>query len=249
MVSILLFLIGVFFGSFLNVVIDRLPRRETIIAGRSHCDFCGHTLAWYDLIPLFSFLFLQGKCRYCKKFIGWKYPSVETTTGIIFVLTYLFVPLNMLFPIILFINCCLIIIFFTDLFYGIIPDSVLIFLVLLTGITGIFSKNILPNFLTGLVTLLFFFFLFIITKKKGIGFGDVKYSFIMGFLIGFPYIIPGLYIAFLTGAGIALILMVAGKKHFKSSIAFGPFLVIGTVSVLFWGPSIWLFMQRLLGLS
>lgn len=124
-----LFFIGLAVGSFLNVLIDRLPKEENVLVGRSYCDHCRHPLAWYDLIPLLSFVLLRGRCRYCQKKISWQYPMVELLTGGMFVLGSLgflgslggsLISLCYLF----FVLCCLIVIFFADLKYGIIPDKV-----------------------------------------------------------------------------------------------------------------------------
>src|SRR5262245_30642435 len=84
MIASILFFFGLLVGSFLNVVIDRLPRGENFFIGHSHCDYCKRTLAWYDLFPLFSWIFLLGRCRYCGKFIGWKYPLIESITAFSF---------------------------------------------------------------------------------------------------------------------------------------------------------------------
>ncbi len=247
----LLFFIGLFIGSFLNVVVDRLPRQENFFAGRSHCEFCKHVLAWYDLVPIFSFVFLQGRCRYCKKFIGWKYPLIELTAGIVFTLSGWAIGINslLILGVVIGIASCLIIIFYIDLFDGIIPDSVLLVLLIFSIAEKVLLReNFLNLVVAALVTGLCFCALYFFTRKKGIGFGDVKYAFAMGFLLGFPDIIPGLYIAFLTGAVLALILVIARKKSFGSSVPFGPFLVLGTLCNLFWGTQIWAIFQKLLNL-
>lgn len=251
MIFIILFLIGIIFGSFLNVVIDRIPRRETILIGRSHCEYCSHPLSWYDLFPLFSFLFLRGKCRYCHKFIGWKYPIIEITSGLVFTLLPFFIPITQtfLFLITLAILLNLVVIFYTDLFSGIIPDIILIILFALTIIRIILFHINLPNSLLSCILAgLFFLLLFAGTKGRGMGFGDVKYAFIMGLLLGFPAIILGLYAAFLTGAAIALILVIARRKSFASAIPFGPFLVLGTVAAFLWGSYLWVIFLHLLNL-
>lgn len=245
-----LFLLGIFIGSFLNVLVDRLPREESIIKGRSHCESCGHTLFWYDLIPLFSFLQLQGKCRYCNVSLSLYYPLVELVTGVFFVLTFIFIPSESIMYYVLsikglislsyylFIVSSLIVIFFTDLKYGIIPDKVLYPAILITFSYILLNTNyMLQNYLLSAIgACMLFLLLFLGTRGRGMGFGDVKYAFFMGLLLGFPHIVVGLYIAFLTGAAISLILIVWGKKKLKgSTIPFGPFLVFGTLVSLFWG--------------
>lgn len=249
MISLIVFFLGLFIGSFLLVVIERLPRGESVIVGRSHCDMCGHTLAWYDMMPIFSYLLLQGKCRYCHKPFGTAYPVVEIVTGV------MLGTLPILFPTLSFeklvllgiIVCCLIVIFFSDFFYGIIPDVVS----LIMGITSIafvgLSTLLFQHIITACIAMGFFFALYIGTRKRGMGLGDVKFSFVMGLLLGFPLIILGLYLAFLTGSVIALILIIGKKKHFrKDTISFGPFLVIGTYISLVGGLALWNILMQLL---
>jgi len=252
MIVLLYFLlVGIFIGSFLNVIIDRIPRDEGIMLGRSHCDFCNHVLAWYDLVPFFSFLILRGRCRYCHAFIGWKYPLIEATTGIVFVSTAYSVGLAA-FPLLLVmlvIMSCLLVVFFIDMFSGIIPDMVLVVLLLSGLAKGLMtSQPLVFMLLAGLASSAFFLLLFLLTRGRGMGLGDVKYAFVMGILLGMPFLVMGLYIAFLTAAGIALILVIARRKSFAGTIAFGPFLVLGTVANLFWGHYIWTIFQRILGI-
>jgi leader peptidase (prepilin peptidase) / N-methyltransferase len=257
---ILIFLLGSFIGSFLNVLADRLPRNESVVKGRSHCEKCKKELAWYDLIPLLSFIFLKGKCRYCHTRLSAYYPIVEFITGVMFVITAIFVfsgfkfsIFNSQFPInsqllnfqllisliyYLFIVSCLVVVFFTDLKYGIIPDKILFPATIISFLYLILNTKylILPYLFSALGACLFFLLLFLITRGKGMGFGDVKFAFLMGLILGFPNIVISLYIAFLTGAIIGIILIVWRKKRmFGTAIPFGPFLVLGTFLALFWG--------------
>jgi leader peptidase (prepilin peptidase) / N-methyltransferase len=255
-----IFILGLFVGSFLNVLADRLPRNETVIKGRSHCEKCKKDLAWYDLIPLLSFIFLKGRCRYCRVRLSYYYPMVEFVTGILFVLTALFVLESPQFQIsnfkfqinsqflnfhllislayYLFIVSSLIVVFFTDLKYGIIPDKIILPAILISFLYLILNANylILPYLLSAVGACLFFLLLFLITKGKGMGFGDVKFAFLMGLILGFPNIVISLYIAFLTGAIVGVILVIWRKKKISgASIPFGPFLVLGTLSAIFLG--------------
>ncbi len=293
MLLFFLFILGLFIGSFLNVLVDRLPREESIAKGRSHCEFCKHTLAWYDLVPVFSFIQLKGKCRYCRSPLSYYYPIVELTTGILFVLTASFV-LNSVIPspvegsylqvlmseilyfvqndimvviFHLYIVSSLIVIFFADLKYGIIPDKItypaiiitLLFLVFnsFTSKESWLSLSLQPatfeagnRVTSALGAFLLFLFLFLITKGRGMGFGDVKLAFLMGIFLGFPGIVIALYVAFLTGAIFSLILIVWGKKKLKgSTIPFGPFLVFGSLVSLFWGNELLRMALRLLNFS
>ncbi len=241
---LLAFIIGSVLGSFLNVVIDRLSTGRGIVGGRSYCEHCKKTLSPIDLIPIFSYLILRGKCRFCKKNIPKRLIIVESLTGITFVFVMgLFMTQTITFLSAIFLAVilwCLIGIFFADIEYGIIPD-LLVILSMVGSIAFLYEKHIsLTNHLyAGLGALLFFLFLFVVTKGRGMGFGDVKFSFVLGFLLGFPSVLVALYIAFLTGALVSIILVVWRKLHFfGSTIPFGPFLVASVVISLFWGEKI-----------
>jgi len=270
---IIIFIFGCVIGSFLNVVIDRLPSGHSIVYPPSHCPHCRHRLAIWDLIPLFSFFYLRGRCRYCNKKISLYYPLIEVATGALFVITtfigihqpvgsFIYFPEFIYLIYLLFIVSSLIIIFFIDLKYGIIPFKIImaslavitiwyLFVnfecVMSNGIASSFllamtsdcEAPILNYFLSGMGVFAGFLLLFLFTRGRGIGFGDVVFGFFMGYVLGFPKIVLGVYISFLTGAFISLILIMARKKKFKGGvIPFGPFLVSGTVISLFWGEII-----------
>lgn len=244
---IILFLFGSAIGSFLNVLIDRLPRGENILIARSRCESCSKTLAWYDLIPVFSYLLLSGKCRYCKTKIPKRIIFIELLTGITFILTYFYyfsylAQSNLLYFIfILILISCFLVIFFTDLQFGIIPDEILVVILLTSVVFNVINMPalIIQNFITGLSSASFFLLLFVITHGKGMGFGDVKFSFVIGFLLGFPEAIFAFYSAFLTGALVSLILIIVGRKKFKGdTISFGPFLVLGVLIAVVFGEKI-----------
>lgn len=252
-VLLIIFLLGLGVGSFLNVLIDRLPREESFIKGRSYCESCKTTLKWYDLIPLLSFITLIAKCRYCRSPLSFYYPTVEFVTGIMFAITTFFVlnnfqsnlnfQLHQTLPLFyyLFIVSSLVVVFFVDLKYGIIPDAVILLgaVVSLAYLFIIHNSLFLIYFLSGIGAFIFFVLIFLLTRGRGMGFGDVKFVFLMGLILGFPKIIVGMYAAFLTGAVVSIILILAKKKKFKgSTIAFGPFLVLGTLIALFWGEVI-----------
>jgi len=255
---VVIFIIGLFIGSFLNVLVDRLPKEESVIRGRSHCEKCKKDLVWYDLIPLLSFVFLKGKCRCCHTRLSCFYPIIEFTTGVLFVVTTIFVRNNFQFLIFnfqsilnfqfsisliyyLFIVSSLIVVFFADLKYGIIPDKVVFPAVVVSVFYLFLNPNslIINHLFSALGVCLFFLVLFLGTKGKGMGFGDVKLAFLMGLVLGFPNIVTGLYVAFLTGAIIGCILIVWRKKKLRgTNIPFGPFLVLGTLLAMFWGELI-----------
>jgi leader peptidase (prepilin peptidase)/N-methyltransferase len=259
------FLFGTAIGSFLNVVIDSSNEGKLFENRRSHCDHCHHKLSIGDLVPVVSFLVLGGKCRYCHKAISWYYPIVELVTGLSFLLVawtvfghdvsstlgsirYLFAGVYFSYII-----ASLTVIFFADLKYGIIPFPAVFSSVLFTFLWYfsvpvlhfqpgdlpliLFTHSYLFNYLfSALGSFFFFFLLFVLTKGRGMGFGDVIYAFLMGFLLGYPKIILSFYLAFIVGAIVSLLLVVLQKKKLKgSTIPFGPFLVMGTVVSLFWG--------------
>lgn len=253
MILALLFF-GLFVGSFINVLIDRLPKGESVVWGRSRCDHCRKTLRWYELIPLLSFILQKGRCRRCHKKLSVQYPVVELATGLGFVIIFFFhwpdwsnwsdwIISSFSYTLIF---SSLIVIFVADLKYQIIPDSMVVM-----GIVGVGMRligqigsigQIGATLFPALGATGFFFMLFVITRGRGIGFGDVKLGFLMGLLLGYPKIIVALYIAFLTGAIVGVILVITKKKSLKSAVPFGPFLIMGTVSAMVWGErimSIW----------
>jgi len=245
----ILFIIGLCVGSFLNVAIDRFPKKKSIVFGRSHCEFCKKNLAWYDLVPLFSYLFLFGKCRYCKKFIGLRYPIIEFLTGFIFLASFSYSTSHFshayvyfFFLYYIFILCTLTIVFFIDMWHQIIPDFFLLPIIITSTIFSLIFQNppFFPALLAAFICFGFFFLLFTITKGKGMGIGDIKVAFFIGIFLGWPNSFLALYIAFLTGAIVSLILVIWGKRSLRGGvIPFGPFLVTGTVISLFFGNAIW----------
>lgn len=238
-VGLVLFFFGLFFGSFLNVVADRLWNGESIVKGRSHCEKCHKPLSWFELIPVVSFLLQKGKCRQCHTKLSWWYPFSELVTGGAFAVVGVtfspLMPLHLFFM--LSITACLLVIFFADWKYGIIPFPVVV-VALLLSLLSLFltTDQLLPHVLAGIGSGGFFLLIFLLTKGRGMGFGDVVYAFFMGILLGFPAILLGLYIAFLVGAVVSLALVALKKKKLHGdTIPFGPFLVFGTFILLVWG--------------
>ncbi len=268
---VFLFFLGSAIGSFLNVLIDRLSTSQSIM-GRSHCDYCKQQILWHDLFPIFSFLFLKGRCRFCHKKLSFYYPIIEIITGFAFVATY-FMIVNQdkikalpepkywqenlfLLTAYLGIFSSLIVIFFADLKYQIIPDSMqlvlfifaIFFKVYSLGPIGAFSLSMFGQWLIdGLLVMFPILFLFLITKGNGMGFGDVKLAFIIGFLLGFKGGLVALYLAFIIGAIGGIILIISKKKGLKSRIAFGPFMVTGLITVMLGGAQIFEIIKTIYG--
>lgn len=229
--------------------------------GRSYCDHCKKKLYWFDNIPLLSFVLLNSKCRYCRKKISLQYPLVELITGLEFIWIYFLIKSNFDFfsrfegfysflslLIWLTLGACFLAIFVSDLKYQIIPDTAIFF-----GMVAVLFKIIIDYrytgminwsvFTSGIAAALFFLSLILITKGKGMGFGDVKLGFLMGLILGFPKILIALSFAFLTGAIAGVILIILKNKKLKSKIAFGPFLAAGTIFALIYGEKIWLYFN------
>jgi prepilin signal peptidase PulO-like enzyme (type II secretory pathway) len=254
------FLFGLAVGSFLNVLIYRLPRGLKFAGGRSFCPKCHHKISWFDNIPIFSFIFLGGKCRHCHSPISWKYPGVELITGIVtvIILNFKFEILNQFLTsnfknilevfLYLILVWSLIVIFFIDLEHQIIPDEILfpvIVLFLLFFLATDYQLLVSNYLLPALGSFLFLFIIWAVTRGRGMGFGDVKLAFLMGLCLGFPRIILAFYIAFLTGAMIGVILILFKKKKFGQHIAFGPFLTLGTFVSLIWGEKVINLVQKI----
>lgn len=261
---LIIFLFGLSVGSFLNCVIYRLQTGQSFLRGRSYCPHCKHILNWQDLIPVFSFIILEGKCRYCKKPISWQYPLVELATGLVFVLIFNFQlqpygeSLTSFDPAIFntcslfLVSCFLIVIFVYDLKHFIIPDKVIYPAIVIAFLYRLFEvlkfghwdlignwKLEIGNFLgAALGASIFFLIIVLISRGKWLGLGDVKLAFLMGLFLGFPDILVALFFAFLIGAIIGVGLILAKRKTLKSEVPFGPFLVTGTFIALFWGPII-----------
>jgi len=240
---IYLFILGLAIGSFLNVLSDRLANEQSLL-GRSYCDHCRHQLRILDLIPVLSFFLLKGHCRFCHKKISWQYPLVELATGLLFVLTAITLSLNLGSQLFFYLGIisCLIVIFVVDLKYQIIPDQIqialfiFIFSLKITTLIGDqFFAVLLKDIVYSFLVMLPLFLIYLLTSGRGIGFGDVKFAFLIGFLLGFRDGLLSLYLGFIIGAFFGIFLIFSGKKKLKSKIAFGPFLVMGVLILLYWG--------------
>lgn len=252
-----LFLFGLCVGSFLNVVVYRLNHGQSPFRGRSFCPQCKKKIFWYDNVPLLSFILLKGKCRFCHFPISIQYPIVELATGILIPIAYH--QLSIINGNLLVTGCWLLVtgsliaIFVSDWRYQTIPDEI-VYPAL--AVTVLFHLRSVPQaqhhlggvLLAGLAAAAFFYLLVLVTRGKGMGMGDVKLAGLMGLLLGFPQILIALFLAFLTGAIIGVILILLGRKRFGEHIPFGPFLTAATAVALFWGKNIWdWYWFRLLG--
>lgn len=226
-----IFLFGICFGSFLNVLILRIPLGQEFVITPSHCMSCGHKLAWFDNIPLVSWISLKGRCRYCKKKISVQYPIIEALNGVLWVLTFLLLGLNFMSLLYAGMISALIALSVIDFRTHEIPDGFQIFILALGIIATIIDyKNwplhIIGFFAISVPLLLLFYF----SKGAAMGGGDVKLMAVTGLLIGWKNIIFGFIIGCILGSVIHLLLM----KYKKADrvLAFGPYLSMGIVIVL-----------------
>ncbi len=247
MIVAFIFIFGLFIGSFLNVVIFRLHRGEKFIRGRSKCLFCGHKLYVKDLVPLFSYLFLKGRCRYCKQSFSKQYFLVEFITGLVLSLIFLNIfptqsflnfEILVLFKMIAWwiIACFLIVIFIYDAKYYLILDKVsipAIFLALIFNL--ILGSSILNLLFAGLIAGGFFLLQYSISKGKWVGGGDIRLGFLMGLILGWPNILTALFISYILGSIISIILLIGRQKHWSDKIPFGTFLSLSTIITMLYG--------------
>jgi prepilin signal peptidase PulO-like enzyme (type II secretory pathway) len=226
------------------------------VGGRSFCPWCKSKIAWYDNLPLLSYLFLSGRCRKCGKKISLRYPLIEISSAFVFFLSYLAFfrqsgifengliyksadSANYLafFALLVFLSS-LICIFVVDFENKLIPDS-LVFFSLLSAFCFLSLSNSLifyRNIFSGFSASLFLLFLFFITKGRGMGLGDVKFALVGGFVLSLAVSLDFLFLAFLTGAVVGIILIMAGRAKLRQKIAFGPFLVFSLFIEMFFGP-------------
>ena len=242
--SIIIGLLGLLIGSFLNVVIYRVPRGESIVLPGSHCPQCGHALRATELIPVLSFLVQKGRCRSCQARIAWRYPVVELLTGVLFFLTAMHSLSIEAHPARLLINLVfvagLIALSFIDLDTFRLPD-VLTIPLLSIGLLGAF---LIPGSPSGWESVLSalgaggFFWCIARVYPQGMGYGDVKLVAALGAFLGFPSIFLAVFLASLAGVMAGIFLHVAGHKSFHQQIPFGPYLALGAIITLLWGTQI-----------
>jgi prepilin signal peptidase PulO-like enzyme (type II secretory pathway) len=236
--TIFVFILGLIIGSFLNCVILRTYKEESFVFGNSYCPKCKHNLSSWDLLPVISYLFLRGKCRYCSNKISIQYPLVELSTAIIFTFVYLQIGLSLELIYLLTILTIFIVIFVYDLKYYIIPDRFVFSAIIISLVWIILNGDILLTFAAALGASLFFFLIWFFSKGMAMGFGDVKLAFLIGLLLGWPNVLVGLFLGFFFGAIIGTIAILINGRNLKSEIPFAPFLLSGAFVTLFWGDKI-----------
>ena len=229
MIAVYIFIMGLLFGSFYNVVGMRLPNNKSIIFPGSHCEKCNHKLSWYENIPLASYILLGGKCKNCHTKISIWYPAIELFTGMLFLISYYTFGLTPEFAIAIIISSLVSIIFVSDINYYIILDSPLIIGSILIIIIKLLTTTLTSTLLSIGSGVLIFAIMYsimllgnLIFKKESLGGGDIKLSFIAGLVLGpklgILYIIFGAFLAF----PYAIYITIRNKENM---LPFGPFLI------------------------
>lgn len=243
MVYLLIFIVGLVFGSFASVLIHRLhTQQQGILWGRSKCPQCAARLATRDLIPLISFVINQFKCRFCREPIALRYPLLELTMGLGFALTAWLTGLSsppwLLFHLLM--VFVFVILSFYDIFFQEIPDIIIAPAIGIAALVFILKRvYTADDLLIGvLMPLIFFGALFLGSGGRWLGGGDVRIGVLMGILLGWPNIVIGLFLGYLLGAIYSLFGILTQKLTRKSLIPFAPFLFVGTYAAYFWGQSI-----------
>lgn len=231
--------LGMCVGSFVNVCADRLPLGQSIVSPPSHCPACNHRLSPLDLVPLFSYVWLRGRCRYCRAAIPLRLPVVEGAAGLLFALLYWKIGLSWELGIILTYASLLIIVSVTDLENQIIPDKVvypgmalaLAFSFLRPGLGPVTS---LEGGAVGLGVMAVPFLVY----RRGMGMGDVKLGALVGLMSGYPLVLLSLWLSWTAGGLVAAVLLLRRAKKRDEPIPFGPFLAASAMVTLLWGEAI-----------
>jgi leader peptidase (prepilin peptidase)/N-methyltransferase len=243
---LLLFIIimGLLIGSFLNVVIYRLPREESIVWPGSHCSTCGHSLQSLDLIPVLSYLFLRGQCRYCGDKISTRYPLVEILTALLFAIIYLRFGWSVWTLAGCLLTAILISTALIDLDTGFIPDVITYPGMLIGIIISYYTLGFLPS-LYGMLALSGTYLIILLLSRGGLGGGDVKLAGVIGAFTGIEGAFLTFIISSLLGGLWAVILLATQKAGLKTAIRFGPFLAVAAYIAYVWGQEILFYYWQL----
>ncbi len=246
-------LLGLCFGSFVNALVWRLRKRRNFVSERSECTHCHHVLAWYDLIPVLSWIQLRGKCRYCHKPID-DSPIVELMTAVLFIVSYVAWPFGfvgaglILFGLWLGALVLLMALTVYDIRWQLLPDRLVWPLVVLGGVFGLIRfygyhghdiSTVLLQMGGGVLVISgLYFVLHQVSRGAWVGFGDVKLNIFIGLILGWQQALLAIFLANLIGMIVVLPGIVLKKMSGKSRIPFGPFLILACIIALLWGQSI-----------
>ncbi len=243
---VIVFLLGLIFGSFLNVCIYRIPRGLSIVSPPSSCPFCHKRIKWYDNIPVLSYVLLKGQCRSCKSKIPIKYPIVELLGGLIALVVFLKFGFSIKSIFWIVFGYCLLVLSFIDLELFIIPDIINVILFVSGLFFVIYNKTVINGVIGGIFGFGLFYILSVvfakILKQEALGFGDVKLLGSIGVWVGWKGVIYTVFCASFIGSIVGFLLIILFGKSSKAKIQFGPFLAISAFSYIFFGQSILHFM-------
>lgn len=237
LIYIIIFLFAILIGSFLNVCIYRIPNHEDIVRKPSHCQHCGYRLAWYDLIPLFSWLLLRGRCRKCNEKISIQYPLIEACNGVLWGVTFLicgFSTTSLIYS--MFLSALLVLSIIDARTYE-IPFGINVFVAALGVVRLVMNYNHLISHIIGFFLVSgIFLIIYLLTKGAGIGGGDIKLMAAAGLLLGWKYILLAMIAGCFYGSVIHILRMkLSGAEHV---LAMGPYLSMGLVTAVWFGEPI-----------
>ncbi len=243
-IGIITFAFGLCVGSFLNVCIYRIPASKSIVYPGSTCPRCATAIRFYDNIPLISYLLLAGKCRHCKAKISVRYPLVELLGGLFALCVFLKFGLTIEALIYYAFIAVLLSITFIDIDHRIIPDvisipGIVVFFLAAFAIPTLTWKESLLGVLVGGGSLFLVAWVYhLLTKKEGMGGGDIKLLAMIGALIGWKGVLFSIFVSSATGTIVGLAAMLATRQNMKLAVPFGPFLAVGAITYIFFGPEL-----------
>lgn len=244
---IIIFIFGITIGSFLNVCIYRIPLGESIVAAPSHCMTCGRKLKWYDMVPVFSWLVLGGKCRNCKSKISVQYPIIEGVNGILYVMICAVNGLEWSSVIYCFMASALLVLSIIDWRTYEIPFGINVFLFVLGVAMTILDRGNLAEHLIGMICVSGLLgILYLLTGGRAIGGGDIKLMFACGLILGWKLILLAFFLGCIIGSVVHIIRM--SVKKAGRMLAMGPYLSVGILLSALWGNAWINWYLSLLGL-
>jgi leader peptidase (prepilin peptidase) / N-methyltransferase len=249
--------LGLLIGSFLNVVIWRVPRGESVVRPPSHCPDCDRPIAPRDNVPVVSWLLLRGRCRYCGTAISARYPAVELATAALFVVLTLRLGFDAALPAFLYLGAIGVALAMIDIDVKRLPDAIVlpsyvVALALLTVAAAVGDDwSDLGRGIAGMALLYGFYFLLCFIYPAGMGFGDVKLAGILGLYLawlGWAELVTGAFLGFLYGGVLGLALILVRRAGRRAKIPFGPFMLLGALTAILWGGSLAdLYLDNVLG--
>ncbi len=240
MTTLIAVLVGLLSGSFLSVLLDRWPHWRGVATGRSQCPQCHHALAWFDLVPLVSWLMLGGKCHYCHAPIAKLYPVLELTmAGVLGLYAFRYGVPSLWYGIDYLVLFALVSLFFFDLKHRVLPDVILLPLFIVAGARLVTQRpdQLVNTFATGALLAGFLGLLYLVSRGRWLGLGDVKLAFVIGVLFGYPVAVGVTLIAIWSGAFVGVALILAKRANMQTALPFGSFWVAtAIVAMILPGP-------------